>query len=434
MKPNDNNCLTTQPLDHLTRSAGISRREFLKDLSRFGMVVGGAGVALTCPLPFEPLLKNASAKLFSPASRGNRDQIAPLARYWISTQTAGNKCLSCHIRDENLGDMSHDHGEVIIKCRLCAQECLIREGERGQCRTRVNVNGQLRSLVYGHPVSVHVDPIEKKPFYHFLPGSEAFSMATAGCPLHCKFCQNWEISQARPEDYPTEFIPPETIVRAAERRRAPVIAFTYNEPTVFTEYLTDIAGIARKQGIRSVLVSCGLMNIEPLDEMCDVLDAIKIDLKGFSRDFYRRVCNADLEPVLRSIKHVSKRGVHLEIVNLVVPTLNDSKQMLVDLVDWIVGEVGPDVPVHFTRFHPDYQMLNLPPTPVATLEQAYDIAKQKGIHYPYVGNYPGHPGNNTYCPGCGKVVIQRSGFFVTAIHMKQGRCEFCDHPISGVWK
>jgi pyruvate formate lyase activating enzyme len=279
-----------------------------------------------------------------------------------------------------------------------------------------------------------VDPIEKKPLYHFLPGSAAFSLATAGCPLHCKFCQNWEISQVRPEDYPVEYTPPETIVAATERNKAPVIAFTYNEPTVFTEYLTDVARIAQDHQISCVLISCGFMNEAPLAEMCSVLDAIKIDLKGFSEDFYREVSGAELAPVLRSIKQVARSGLHLEIVNLVVPTLNDSETMLTELAKWVVGELGPDVPVHFTRFHPDYQMLNLPPTPTATLEKAYDIAKTAGMHYPFVGNVPGHPGNNTYCPNCGKTMIERTGFFITGNHLLDGKCEFCDASIAGVWE
>jgi len=271
----------------------------------------------------------------------------------------------------------------------------------------MNVGGELRSLVYGRPMVRQIEPIEKKPFYHFLPGTQAYSLATSGCPLRCKFCQNWQISQASPEDYSTPIVSPAEIVSAAVQRETPVIAFTYNEPTVFTEYLVDIAKAARKQKRRSVLVSCGFMNSEPLAEMCRVLDAIKIDLKGFDESFYRNVCNVELSPVLRSIKQVAKSGVHLEIVNLVVPTLNDSDNMLHALVDWVMGELGPDVPIHFTAFHPDYQLLNLPPTPVATLERARALALSKGIHYPFVGNVPDHPGNNTYCPACGKIVIKR---------------------------
>lgn len=230
------------------------------------------------------------------------------------------------------------------------------------------------------------------------------------------------------------FVPPDEIVAGARSQSVPIIAFTYNEPTVFTEYLTDIARSAKKKDIRSVLVSCGFMNEEPLMEMCEVLDAIKIDLKGFSENFYHKVCNAELKAVLRSIKQVSRSKVHLEIVNLVVPTLNDSDEMLNDLVNWVFEEVGPDVPIHFTRFHPDYKLLNLPPTPISTLQRARETAMSKGIHYAFVGNVPGDPGNATYCPSCGKVIINRSGFFVTENHIKNGRCEYCGQSIAGVWK
>jgi len=213
----------------------------------------------------------------------------------------------------------------------------------------------------------------------------------------------------------------------------PVIAFTYNEPTVFTEYMIDIAKIAKKEGIRCVLISCGFMNPEPLKEICSYMDAVKIDLKGFDKGFYRDVCDAELAPVLRSIRQVAKSGVHLELVNLVVPTLNDKKGQLKDLARWVVGELGPDVPVHFTRFHPAYRMRNLPPTPVATLETARNIAIDAGIRYPFVGNVPGNPGNHTYCPDCRKVIIVRKGFFVTELFMKDGNCRFCGTAIAGVW-
>ena len=212
-----------------------------------------------------------------------------------------------------------------------------------------------------------------------------------------------------------------------------MIAFTYNEPTVFAEYMIDIAREAKKQGLRPVLISCGIMNEAPLAELCEVLDAIKIDLKGYDEAFYRDVCGAELRPVLRSIKQIAKSRAHLEIVNLVVPTLNDSEKMLRGLIDWVLGEVGPDVPVHFTRFHPDYQLRNLPPTPVATLERARETAMGRGLHYAYVGNVPDHPGNHTHCPSCGKAVIRRTGFFTVEMHVKNGRCGFCGGRIAGVW-
>jgi pyruvate formate lyase activating enzyme len=278
-----------------------------------------------------------------------------------------------------------------------------------------------------------VDPIEKKPFFHFLPGSLAYSLATSGCPLRCRFCQNWQISQARPEEYTQAPLAAAAVARAAAAQSAPVIAFTYNEPTVFIEYLTDIARAAKPLGRRSVLVSCGYATEAPLAEMCGVLDAIKIDLKGFSPAFYRDACSAELAPVLRSIRQVARAKVHLELVNLVVPTLNDSPKMLTELSKWVAGELGPDVPLHFTRFHPDYQLTNLPDTPVATLERARETAMALGLHFVYVGNVPGHPGNHTYCPGCGRTVIERDGLFVTGMRMKDGRCASCGRAIPGVW-
>jgi pyruvate formate lyase activating enzyme len=381
----------------------FSRREFLARAGRFVAATGCGGLAAHCR-------RGIASASVDPRLEGILST-APRARYWMPV----------------------DSGSKLVQCLLCAHRCSIPEGERGRCRARMNVGGELRSLVYGRPLAIHVDPIEKKPFFHFLPGAEAFSLGTAGCPFRCRFCQNWQLSQSRPEDNPPAFTPPGKVVEEAAARRAPVIAFTYNEPTVQTEFLTDVARAAKRAGIRSVIVSCGFMNEAPLREMCEVLGAVKIDLKGFSPEFYRDVSRAELAPVLRSIRQAAGSGVHLEIVNLVVPTLNDSEAMLRALADWVAGEVGPDVPVHFTRFHPDYQLRNLPPTPVATLEKAREIAMKKGIRYAYVGNVPGHPGNHTYCPGCGKVVVGRSGFFVTAMNLEKGRCNSCRRPVAGVW-
>ena len=353
------------------------------------------------------------------------------ARYWTSPALAGANCSACHQPAPPGG--THAHDPALIRCLLCAQGCTLRPGERGRCRARMNVQGELRALSYGRPIAVHVDPIEKKPFYHFLPGASAYSFGSSGCPLRCKFCQNWELSQSTPGDLPAAYTAPAALVRTAAARRSPVIAFTYNEPTTFAEYLLDVAREARGQGLRSVLVSCGLMNEKPLADMCSSLAAIKVDLKGFSEDFYRKVCGAELKPVLRSIRQVAKSGTHLEIVNLVVPTLNDSDAALQGLVKWVAGELGPDVPLHFTRFHPNYQLLNLPPTPVATLERARAMALAAGIRYAYVGNVPGHKGNHTFCPGCRKAVIRRENFFLTEMNVRNGKCAFCQHPIAGVF-
>jgi pyruvate formate lyase activating enzyme len=403
-----------------------TRRTFLSAAARGVPLLGGASVF--------GWSEGFVGAVFATTALDRIVKTAPVARYWTSVARAGGDCAVCHGPGSGVEGQKPRHPSGLVHCQLCARQCDIRPGERGMCRARMNVGGELRSLVYGHPVAIHIDPIEKKPFFHFLPGCEAFSLATAGCPLRCRFCQNWEISQSSPEDHPVAVIPPARIAAEAMERKAPVVAFTYNEPTVFTEYMVDVATAARRTGRRCVLVSCGFMNEAPLDEMCDNLAAIKIDLKGFSKDFYHNVCRAELDPVLRSIRQVHKRGVHLEIVNLVVPTLNDSEAMLRGLATWVAQELGPDVPIHFTRFHPDYQLQNLPPTPVETLERARAIALAHGIHYPYVGNVPGHPGNSTYCPKCGKIVIQRTGFFVVANHVAKGRCSYCGEPIAGVWE
>jgi pyruvate formate lyase activating enzyme len=357
---------------------------------------------------------------------------APRARYWVSGAAADRNCGRCHPGAKGL-DPAHVHLPTAVAGQLCAQRCVVLEGESGRCRARKNVGGELRSLVYGRPVAVHVDPIEKKPFFHFLPGRSAYSLGTVGCPLSCKFCQNWQISQARPGDFETEFMPPAAVADAAVRRGAPVVAFTYNEPTVFAEYALDIAAVCRPRGLRCVIVSCGFMNERPLADLCGALDAVKIDLKGFSEDFYRTVSGAALAPVLRSIVQVRKAGVHLEIVNLVVPTLNDADASLKRLADWVMTDLGADVPVHFTRFYPDYQLRNLPATPVATLERARDMAIARGLRYVYVGNVPGHPGNHTYCPKCRVRVIARQDFFVLESSLKDGRCGACGFSIAGVW-
>jgi pyruvate formate lyase activating enzyme len=411
-----------------------SRRDFLKKALKAALGLGCAGSAfwdLTRP-------GSLTGRFSGEALAANFDEellrTAPKARYWTSLALAGDDCLRCHDPKDKIKNRQHTHKAQVVKCLLCAQQCILLPNEVGKCRSRRNVGGELRSLVYGRPITIHIDPIEKKPFYHFLPGSAAYSLATSGCPLRCRFCQNWQISQASPEDYPVPFTPASAIAESAASRKTPVIAFTYNEPTVFTEYLIDIAREARKRGIRSVLISCGFMNESPLKEMCETLDAIKIDLKGYSARFYRDVCSAELRPVLRSIKQVARSTAQLEIVNLVVPTLNDSEKGLLDLSDWVMSELGPDVPIHFTRFHPDYQMRNLPPTPVATLERARAIALDQGLHYPYVGNVPGHPGNHTYCPSCRKVVIRRESFFLTEMNVKDGKCAFCNRKIAGVWR
>ena len=417
------------------------RRPTRRDVLRL-FAWSGLGAATGAWLAARPAnvrrLVDAAGPLDALAAEGGLVELlktAPEARWWVGVpeNTPGAACAACHEDGVPAAPAGFVHEEGHVRCLLCAQRCLLAEGEKGRCRARLNLGGKLVSLVYGRPLSVHLDPIEKKPFYHFLPGAAAYSLATAGCPLRCRFCQNWQISQADPEDYDVPYVPPARVVAAAAGREAPVIAFTYNEPTVFAEYMVDIARLARREGLRSVMVSCGITAEAPLAELCEVLDAIKIDLKGYDPAFYRNVCGAELAPVLRSIRQVATSGTHLELVNLVVPTLNDSDADLKDLAAWVAGELGPDVPVHFTRFHPDHKLRHLPPTPVATLERARAIARDAGLRYAFVGNVPGHPGNHTYCPACGEIVVGRQGFFVTAYHLDGGRCAHCGEAIAGVW-
>jgi pyruvate formate lyase activating enzyme len=321
-----------------------------------------------------------------------------------------------------------------IRCKLCPRECTVAAGDRGYCRVRENHKGTYYTLVYSRIVAAHIDPVEKKPFFHFLPGHEAFSVATVGCNVNCKFCQNWEISQAKPEDLPAKYLPPKDLANVALQSKCAAVAFTYSEPTVFNEYVNDAADAAREQGLKSIVVSNGFIQQEPLKRTCQHVDAVKIDLKGYTEDYYRNVVGGQLRPILDNLVAVRKQGRWMEIVYLTVPTLNDRDSDIRDMSRWIKAELGPDVPIHFTRFHPLYLLKNLPPTPVETLERLKAVADAEGLHYVYIGNVAGHPAENTYCPKCHKVVIERAGFTVTKINLINGKCTNCHNPIPGVWE
>jgi pyruvate formate lyase activating enzyme len=407
----------------------ISRRELLK-AAGVGLGLLGSGVLLgrlrwSDWLGGEP----ERAVALSTASQAHE------AMFYETLGGASLNCADCHseLSDDSRTLYCHTpHQGSYVKCHLCPHGCVISEGARGHCRVRENRGGRLYSLVYGKPCTYHVDPIEKKPFYHFLPTAPAFSLATVGCNLRCLYCQNWNISQARPEEVETYDLPPEKLVAAAATT-APVVAYTYSEPIIFYEYMLESARQGRQLGLRNVVISAGYINPEPLQTLCAAVDAIKIDLKGFNATFYQDVCGGELEPVLETIRTIAASGTHLEIVNLVVPTLNDSMEEMRALSRWVVDNVGPDVPLHFSRFHPEYQLQNLPSTPQATLEQAWTIAREEGVRYAYVGNLPGHPANNTFCHHCGDLIIARRGFWVTEYHIIEDRCEFCGTPIPGVW-
>jgi len=321
-----------------------------------------------------------------------------------------------------------------IHCKLCPRECVIDDRERGFCGVRENRGGRYYTLVHSRVCTAHVDPIEKKPFFHFLPGTLAFSIATAGCNVNCKMCQNWEISQSRPEQVGSQYVAPADLAAAARQNTCPSIAYTYSEPVVFYEYVRDATAAAHAAGIKSVVVTGGFIQQDPLKKWCKEVDAIKVDLKAFSEKYYREVVNGELKPVLDALVTMRALGMWTEIVYLVVPTLNDTDAEFRGLAQWIKGNLGADVPLHFSRFHPEYLLKNLPPTPLETLERAKAIADAEGLHYVYLGNVPGHPAESTYCLKCHRVVVARLGFTVTGTHLLKGKCEYCQQVIPGVWQ
>jgi len=327
-------------------------------------------------------------------------------------------------------------GRLIMKvqCELCPKHCIIASGQSGDCRIRVNVDGKLVAVTYGYPCSLHIDPIEKKPLFHFLPSSKVFSVATVGCNLHCKNCQNWEISQQSPVDVSAYKASPKQIIDISKKNKCKAIAYTYTDPAVFYEYTLDCSMEAVKKGIKNIIVSAGYFNQKPLRELCKYLDAANIDLKALSDRFYRDVCDATLKPVLDSLITIKSADVHLEITNLLLPTMNDSDKDIRNLCKWVKENLGPEVPLHFSRFYPQYRMKNLPPTSIETLKRARDIAKDLGMQYVYIGNVIGENCENTFCPRCKKELIQRHGYFVEKNVVKNGECPYCKYKIYGVWK
>ncbi len=320
-----------------------------------------------------------------------------------------------------------------VKCVLCPRECEVADVERGYCGVRENQGGRYQTLVYGAVCSANVDPIEKKPLFHYLPGTPAFSIATAGCNIECKFCQNWQISQFRPEQVKSVEVLPERLIASCKARGCPTIAYTYSEPVIFYEYMYDAAALARKQGVGSVMISNGYIQEKPLRELCEHLTAVKIDFKAFTKRFYADTCAGELEPVLKTLEVLKDIGIWFEMVVLIIPTLNDSPDEIRQMSRWVLDHLGPDVPMHFTRFHPTYRVTNLPRTPVSTLDRCRRIALDEGIHYVYAGNVPLHPGENTFCHNCQTEVIGRAGFRIASNKMVDGKCPKCETRIPGVW-
>ncbi|HIJ71849.1 MAG TPA: AmmeMemoRadiSam system radical SAM enzyme [Planctomycetes bacterium] len=323
---------------------------------------------------------------------------------------------------------------MAVQCELCPKLCIIEPGQSGDCRVRINIDDVLTTVVYGFPCSIHSDPIEKKPLFHFLPGTNILSLATVGCNLHCLNCQNWEISQANPEDTPAAPYPPEKLVEIARENRFPSLAYTYTDPVVYYEYTYDTAKLAHENNIRNVLVTAGYINPAPWKELLKFIDAANIDLKGISEDFYRNICSGTLKPVLDALVIAKASGILLEVTNLVIPTLNDRPEQIRRLVKWIRANLGSDTPMHFSRFSPRYKMRHLPPTSAQTLDTAREIALEEGLNYVYIGNILSAEGQNTYCPSCKALLIERSGYTILQNRLSKGCCPDCNEKIYGVWQ
>ncbi|KPJ59532.1 MAG: hypothetical protein AMJ46_10855 [Latescibacteria bacterium DG_63] len=320
-----------------------------------------------------------------------------------------------------------------IRCMTCFRMCVVGPGERGFCRVRENRDGKYYSLVYAQPSAVHVDPIEKEPQLHMLPGTDILCLGTVGCNFKCRHCHNWHLSQASPGDVSTYDLPPESVVKIALEKEIPTISFTYNEPTVFYEYVYDIAVLAKQKGLRILWHSNGAINPEPLRKLLEHTDAATIDLKGFTEKAYQN-SSAKLDPVLRTLKTIKAEKKWLEIVNLVVPTINDDYEDIERMCLWIGENLGVETPLHFSRFFPNYKLTHLEPTPIPVLEKARAVAVGTGLHYVTVGNVPGHEHNSTFCPKCEKRLIHRVHFQVLKNDLANGACKFCNHKIPGIWK
>jgi len=321
-----------------------------------------------------------------------------------------------------------------VQCQLCFRGCVVKEGRLGFCRNRKNVGGEYFTKVYGRAAAIQVDPIEKEPAFHVLPGQRILCTATASCNFRCRGCQNWELSQRSVDELTSEPAAPAQIADRAVREGCAAVSFTYNEPTVFYEYMADIAAAARARGLRALFHTNGAMRAEPLRALLEVMDAVVVDLKGFDETFYERVSQAALAPVLSTLREVRQTDTHLEVVHLLIPTLNDDLTVTRRMCAWLAQHVGPDTPLHLLRFWPAYKLQRLPPTPVETLEAAAAIAEEEGLRYVYIGNVPGHERNSTYCPACGQRVITRAHFCTVAVDIEAGQCRFCGEPISGTWE
>jgi pyruvate formate lyase activating enzyme len=352
--------------------------------------------------------------------------LSPLA---LAQAKSGFSPKDPHVREAYFYE---EHPGRVVQCGTCPHECVIQPDKRGKCGTKVNLDGRLYSISYGNPCAVNVDPVEKKPLQHFHPGTKAFSLAVAGCNFHCLNCQNWEISQTTPDRTRNRNLSPDEVVSMAERYGCKSIAYTYSEATTFYEYMVDIGKRAKELGIKNVWVSNAYISQAALNRLCDVIDAASVNLKSFSEEIYWDLNGGHLGPVLETFKTLHRRGIWIEIINLVIPTYTDDMEMIKTMCRWIADNLGPEYPLHFSRFHPQYKLVHLPPTPVEVLQEAREVALGEGLHHVYIGNVPGM-GDKTYCPSCKRVVIKRRGYTLVENHLNEGKCKFCDKLISGRW-
>lgn len=384
-------------------SKRLNRRTFLK--------TGSGGIAALCAASVSGCRRGESAQNMSDSMIAQKGFVSARPSAWF-TQTGNGK----------------------ITCQLCPKSCRLEKGDRGPCRVRENRDGTGYTLAYGNPALVQDDPIERKPFFHVRPGIRVLSLATAGCNLACKFCEVWDMAQVGPEDVHAYDMPPDTVVAHAVSSNVPAISYAFGEPVIFYEYMTDVAAAAKQAGLLNLIHTAGYIQPEPLDKLCGLIDAANIDLKSFDPSFYREIVGGSLDPVLSTLKQLRHSGVHIEITYIVIPTLNDDMKKIGQMCQWLVDELGQDVPIHFSRFYPLYKLSSLPRTPVSTLNNARETALKAGLNFVYIARVTGHEAENTFCPGCKKTVIKRVGFVVDENHIKDGKCAWCQRGIPGRWQ
>ncbi len=381
---------------------GLNRREFLQA----GLSGGGA----LCLASVFGCTRERRMPKMPPAETAQKGFVRPIPSPWFSKL---------------------DNARV--RCELCPKRCELAKGERASCQVRINRDGVGYTLAYSNAALLQEDPVERNPFFHVMPGSRALSVATAGCNLSCKFCEVWDLTQVAPEEVHAYDMPPEKLVAHARAANVRAISYAFGEPVVFYEYLSEVAALAKGAGLLNLMHTAGYIQPEPMEDLIGKLDAANIDLKSFDPAFYREVVGGELEPVLKTLKLLRDAGIHIEITNIVIPTLNDDMGEISEMCHWIEDELGAGVPFHFARFYPLYKLSNLPPTPVSTLDRARRTALEAGLKFVYIARVTGHEGENTFCPVCGRIVIKRVGFVIDAIHLKNGKCMHCGTEIPGRW-